>query len=220
MHCALVSLRLLVAVAVLTTDSTPSADCYSKWGGTWKDEHYGYKFTMAQDGCNVTLTKWVQAPNGGYSQWKEHYQASGDVLNPPPAEILPYTISKDGESACCCHGDCSYRWTRAEPDPPKPPLPSCLPEGGCPIQFADGVKPPCCNGGTIKFQWSGPCNGHSFGGYPTSGFQCVKCLDEGSDCYYHKSDCCDGYSCNWEGISGWYCRAKRSQPTNTTYTVV
>lgn len=199
--------------------------CRTDWAGTWSASparsFFTGNLTVAQVGCNVTESWWEFVTDWqcrglwvtGWIQLRSNYTARGQ-------EIIP--ISKDK-----CSGHEGWRpsnmvltadgkkangsnevWTRERPALPKPPLPSCLPEGECVIGFDDGFKPPCCDGLVLQQDYSNTCH-HPVGkyGYPEGGNSCQKkaCLNMGKDCFNDRAGCCPGLSCQDMGISGFMC---------------
>lgn len=182
--------------------SRPSRSCYRHWGGSWVK--FGRNFTVTQDGCSVTAKQWYISSHSYESS--THYTACGSSLMPDNPEVDVYMIiSEDGKNATC-PAPCAVVWTRRPEDPPKPPLPSCLALGDCPIQFSDGLKPPCCDGLPVNDVVGGKCDGQvGAHGYPTAGQICVKCLGEYEMCDDNPHSCCVGYTCESQGISGSRC---------------
>merc|ERR1712190_26485 len=176
--------------------------CYRNWEGSWKDSLRN--FTLAQDGCHVTrkymmfILSWIEVV--------ENYTACGNRLV-GETEVLgtnikhpdgPVVLAEDGHSArvlmCLSNAGCpGLVWTRRTPDPPKPALPTCLPLGGHPIDFADGLKPPCCDKRAILAP-SGDLKPMSYG-YPASPWVCATCISANMACNGRGSDCCDGLTC-------------------------
>jgi hypothetical protein len=181
----------------------PSTDCYRHWAGSWKSS--SGKFTVEQDGCRITKKQWTSSFERAL-----HYTACGNIIIPDRDFEPIFKMSDNGKKVTCLQGagpgPCKSVWTQTAPDPPRKPLPSCLPEGGCPIMFANGTRPPCCNGGVTVRDWGGACDG-KIGeyGYPTSGSRCAKCLPYAESCIGRKNSCCNGLRCIYQGISGSNC---------------
>jgi hypothetical protein len=181
----------------------PSTNCYRHWAGSWKSS-LG-KFTVEQDGCRITKKQW-NIGSGGSFERATHYTACDNMIVADKGIDVTMIMSKDGKKVTC-PAPCAVVWTRRAPDPPKRPLPSCLPDGGCPISFADGTKPPCCDSGSVLVRdWFGACNGRiGQYGYPTSGSKCAKCIPKNEFCDGQRDKCCNGLTCVSQGISGSRC---------------
>lgn len=201
---------------------TPSTHCYRHWTGEWTDGNKN--FTLTQEGCNVTRKYWMSFASP--YEVAENYTACGDHLlglDGAAGELVthpdgPFVLSDQNTARyvqCSSTDGCTFVWSRRSPDPPKPELPTCLPNGGHPIAFADGMKPPCCDNTStlVQTDYSSGRTYHNIWDSFASWEMCGrwKCLSASELCTKHPSDCCEGLTCVSSGpMYGSYCTVKRS----------
>lgn len=199
----------------------PSTSCYRHWAGAWKDSLRN--FTLTQEGCNVIRKYWEFW--GSPYEMAENYTACGDSLVgvATSTDFDGHLIIPDGpfvlsdqnharDAQCSSMDGCTLLWSRRAPDPPKPVLPTCLPQGGHPIAFADAMKPPCCDNHSILVP-TGVGTVHTYHNIwdsYASWEMCGSCLPDGELCNDHPGGCCEGLTCVSSGpMYGSYCMVKR-----------
>merc|ERR1712048_630630 len=114
--------------------------CNRHWAGAWTDRLRN--FTLTQEGCNVIRKYWMSFASP--YEVVENYTACGDHLlgvdGAAGALVThpdgPFVLSDQNAARyvrCSSTDGCTFVWSRRSQDPPKPVLPTCLPNGGHPI---------------------------------------------------------------------------------------